>query len=640
MGKRHVYLKMKSLVEARKLFFSAFDLFKFLSSEVISTVKSSGRVTAESISAKFSSPGFHAAAMDGYAVKAELSFGANLDKPKELIIDKEVFPINTGLALPEQTNAVIMIEDVLEKEGKIEIKKAVYPWQNVRKVGEDMVATEVILPPFHQITPYDIGALLQAGVFEIEVKQRPKVIVIPTGNEVISFEDFRERGLKRGEVIESNSWMLCALLTKVNAICEKWEIVPDDLEQTKAVLKKAVQSDAHLVIILAGSSAGSEDYTASALEEVGEVLVHGVTIMPGKPTILAKVGNRPVIGNPGYSVSAIISFEQFVLPLLSRMQGIFYEERKKIGVFLSHPVPSKLGIEEFLRVKLGQVNENIIATPMPRGAGSITTLTKAHGFIRIPAQREGIGEAEMVEAELLVPEAEIFNTAVIIGSHDLTIDLLAAELKKINPFFNISSSNVGSLGGLMAIKKGRAHLAGVHLFDPDKGVYNLSYIDRYLKEVEVKVVNLVIRHQGLIIAKGNPKTIKGVNDLVRSDIVLVNRQKGAGTRILLDYKLAQLGIDPKQIKGYEHEEFTHMAVAVDVLSGRADVGLGIYAAAKALNLDFIPVAIEEYDLIIPKTFWETKRIKTILDLINTKGFKETIKKMGGYETTKTGIVKL
>ncbi len=639
MPNRRIYLKMKSLKEAQSIFFSAFNFTNFLKTEVISTTESLNRVTAKPIFARFSSPNFHCAAMDGYAVNAELTFGVTLDQPKELTIGKEVFAINTGYPLPDDTNAVIMIENVVEKEGKIEINKAVYPWQNVRKVGEDIVATELILPPNHRITPYDIGALLEGGIFEVEVKEKPKVIIIPTGNEVVPIEIAQDRGIEKGQVIESNSWMLSSLLNTTNAICEKWPVVPDEFRQLKTTIQKAVESDAHLVIILAGSSAGSKDYTVLALEELGEVLVHGVTIMPGKPTILAKVNNKPVIGNPGYPVSSVISFEQFVLPILSQMQGFVYEERPKLKVFLSCPVPSKLGIEEFLRVKLGQVGKNIVATPMPRVAGSITTLTKAHGIIRIPAQREGIEEDEQVEAELLVPQAEIFNTIVIIGSHDLTIDLLTSELKKIDPFLNISSSNVGSLSGLMAIKKGRAHLAGTHLFDPETGIYNLTYIDKYLPKIPVKVVNLVIRHQGLIVPKGNPKKIKSIEDLTRSDVLFVNRQRGAGTRILLDYKLKQLNINSSQIKGYDCEEISHMAVAVDVLSGRADVGLGIYAAAKALNLDFIPIAVEEYDLVVPETLWETKKIQTIFQLINSHKFKQAVEKMGGYETSKTGMVK-
>ena len=635
--KRHIYLKMRPLEEAKAIFFHQFDFTGFLKSETISTERSLGRVTAGPIFSRFSSPHFHAAAMDGFAVRAEETFGAKEDMPKMLKIKDQAFPINTGQPLPENTNAVIMIEDVFEKGEAIEIRKAVYPWQNVRKVGEDIVATELILPENHKITAYDISALLEGGIFSVAVKERPKVILIPTGDELVPIE--KVSSLKTGQVIESNSWMLKGLLEEAGAICEKWLLIPDRYEVIYETIKKAVETDAHLVIILAGSSAGSHDYTASALEALGEVLVHGIAIMPGKPTILAKVNNKPVIGNPGYPVSSAISFEQFILPLLCYMQGIFYEKRKRVSVLPSRPLPSKLGIEEFLRVKLGKVGGNVVATSLPRAAGAITTLTKAHGIIRIPPNKEGISEDEIVEAELLVPEEEIINNLVIIGSHDLTIDLLATEVKKVDPFLSISSSNVGSLGGLLALKKGKAHLATSHLFDPETGTYNFTYINKYLKDLPVKVVNLVIRHQGLIVAKDNPKHIKGLRDLTRPDIVFVNRQKGAGTRVLLDYKLSLLSIEPSQIKGYEHEEFSHMAVAVDVLSGRADVGLGVYAAANALSLDFIPIAKEEYDLVIPDVFFQDKKIEVLLEVINSNAFKKKVLKMGGYETSKTGVIK-
>jgi len=635
--RRHIYLKMKSLEEAKEIFFQQFDFTNFLKSEKVPTEASLGRVTAKPIFSKLSSPYFHGAAMDGFAIKAEDTFGAKEDAPKRLKIGDKAFPINTGQPLPRDTNAVVMIEDVLEEGGYIEIRKAVYPWQNVRKVGEDIVATELIIPQNHKITAYDISALLEGGIFDVVVKERPRVIIIPTGDELVPIE--RAYSLKSGKVIESNSWMLKALLEEAGAICEKWPIVPDKYEIIYQTLKEAVEADAHLVIILAGSSAGSHDYTASALKELGEVFVHGIAMMPGKPTILAKVNNRPVVGNPGYPVSAAISFEQVILPLLSHMQGTFYERRKRINVIPSCPLPSKLGIDEFLRVKLGKVGENFIATPLPRAAGAITTLTRAHGIIIIPSNKEGIAEDEQVEAELLVPEEEIANNLVIIGSHDLTIDLLATEVRRIDPFLSISSSNVGSLGGILALKKGKAHLATSHLFDPDTGTYNLTYIDKYLKGMPVKVINLVIRHQGLIIPRGNPKHIKGLEDLTRSDITFINRQRGAGTRVLLDYKLGLLGIEPSQIRGYEDEEFSHMAVAVDVLSGRADVGLGIYAAAKALSLDFIPIAKEEYDIIIPEPFLEDRKVKILLEAVNSNEFKKKVLEMGGYEITKTGMVK-
>ena len=284
------------------------------------------------------------------------------------------------------------------------------------------------------------------------------------------------------------------------------------------------------------------------------------------------------------------------------------------------------------------MDDKFIASQLPRGSGSITTLTEADGIIRIPSNSEGILETEEISAQLLKPLEEIEKTIVITGSHDNTLDLLSDQIREDNKNFSISSSHVGSMGGLMAIKKGVCHLAGAHLLDPEDGSYNISYIKKYLKDEKIKLVNLVMRDQGLIIAKNNPKKIEGLQDLKRKDITFINRQSGSGTRILLDYKLGELGITSDQIKGYENEEYTHMSVAVDVLSGKADTGLGINAAAIALNLDFIPVITEEYDLVIPERFFDTDKIQALLETIRTDRFKERVRALGGYSTEKTGEI--
>ena len=355
----------------------------------------------------------------------------------------------------------------------------------------------------------------------------------------------------------------------------RWPIVRDKRELIQETLAKAAASDCQMVIINAGSSSGSEDYSLTAIESLGKVLVHGVTIMPGKPTILGIIQGKPVIGNPGYPVSATISFEQFARPLLYKMQGILPPERKRVSVYPARSFPSKLGQEEFLRVNLGLVGDKIIANPLPRGAGTITSLTRADGMIRVPANSEGINMEEPVQAELLREESVLSRTVVIVGSHDNTLDLLGNFLSREYPEFRLTSSNVGSTGGLMALKRGIAHLAGSHLLDPETGEYNITYIRRLIPDVPVKGINLVLRQQGLIIAKGNPKKISGLEDMVRKDMTFINRQAGSGTRILLDFRLKELGLDAALIHGYEEEEFTHMAVAVAVLSGRADMGLGI-----------------------------------------------------------------
>ncbi len=637
--KRNVYLKMKTLSEAQEILLRQFPCIDSLKSEYIPVPDSVGRILAESVTSKISSPNFHAAAMDGIAVKAETTFGISETKPKQLTVNKETFYVNTGHVMPEGTDAVIMIEHarVLD-ENHVEIEAPVFPWQNVRKMGEDIVATELLFPQNHVITPYCIGALLSGGVFNVVVKEKPRVLIIPTGSELVDWRNMNLEDLQPGQVLETNSYVMGSLVEGNGGTYVRHNAVMDDLDKIKSAVTKAVSENYHIVLILGGSSAGSEDYAKQVISDLGEVLVHGVTIMPGKPALMGKIQDKPVFGIPGYPVSAIIAFEQFVSLLMQKMLKQPYISRPCAEVEPTRKIASKLGVEEFLRVKLGKVAHRIVATPLPRGAGCITTITKADGIIRIPNHIEGLKENEPVQAELLRPLSSVSKTIVVVGSHDNTLDVLADEMKANYSDITLSSSHVGSMGGLRALKRGVAHLAGSHLLNTDDGSYNLSYIQKLLPGLQIHLVNLVARDQGLIVAPGNPKGLKGIDDLSRDDISFINRQGGSGTRILLDYRLDQLGIDPSMINGYGNEEFTHMSVAVAVLSGIADAGLGIYAAAKALNMDFIPVVTEEYDLIIPDEHFQTDNIQKLIEIINSKEFKNRVTALGGYSTEKTGTI--
>jgi putative molybdopterin biosynthesis protein len=637
--KRNIYLKMKTLEEAREILFKRFFSGRILSKEMVSVPDAVGRVLAEPATAVISSPNFHLSAMDGIAVKAADTFGASETRPKELRIGKDAFYVNTGHVMPENTDTVIMIEyvHVLDRD-RIQIEAPAFPWQHVRKVGEDIVATELLFPQYHVITPYCVGALLSGGIFKVPVLTRPKVLVIPTGSELVDWRETTVENLLPGQVLETNSFVLGKLIESCGGAFFRHDMIFDDPMKIKTAVLDAVNSDVDMVLTVGGSSAGSKDYTKYTVDELGEVLVHGVTIMPGKPVLIGEIKKKPIFGIPGYPVSAIVAFEQFVGPLILFLLGQPEKERPKVQVEPTRKIASKLGLEEFIRVKLGVVGDKIVAIPLPRGAGCITTLTEADGIIRVPRNLEGINPQESVAAELLRPLSSIQNTIVVVGSHDNTLDVLANQIRVGQKNLTLSSSHVGSMGGLMAIKKGGCHLAGSHLLDTKDGSYNISYVKKYLPDMKVKLVNLVLRDQGLILPQGNPKAVKGIEDLCRKDIRFINRQAGSGTRILLDFRLKQLGIDPSEVNGYENEEFTHMSVAVAVQSGTADVTLGIYAAAKALDLDFIPVVTEQYDLIIPEHYFKSENIQILLETVNSPTFKKQVEALGGYSTKKTGQV--
>ncbi len=637
--KRNVYLKMKPLEEARQILFDHFPGTGTMPAETVTPPDAVGRVLAEPVTAAVSSPNFHAAAMDGVAVKAEETFGASESRPKELAVGTQAIFLNTGHVMPEGTDAVIMIEKIQAVgDDRIRIEAPAFPWQHVRKMGEDIVATELLYPRGHTVTPYCVGALISGGIYRVPVRKKPRVLIIPTGSEIVDWRTTAPEDLKPGQVLETNAYVLEKMIGACGGEALRHNRVIDDLELIRQTVADAAAGDVDMVMTIGGSSAGSEDYALPVLQNLGQLLVHGVTIMPGKPVILGDVQGKPFFGIPGYPVSAIIAVEQFVQPLIRRMLGVADHPRQTVAVVPTRKIASRLGVEEFLRVKLGQVGDRIVATPLPRGAGMITSLTEADGIIRIPSQSEGIRDTDPVHAELLKPLPAIRNTIVIVGSHDNTLDVLADQLRAGDGALTLSSSHVGSMGGLMAVKRGVCHLAGAHLLDTETGGYNLSYIKRFLPGTPVRLVNLVMRDQGLIIPKGNPKDIKGIEDLGRADIVFMNRQGGSGTRILLDYRLGQIGLSPEQINGYASEEFTHMNVAVAVLSGTADAGLGIYAAAKALNLDFIPVVTEQYDLIIPQVYYESTNIQVLLETINTAAFKTRVEALGGYSTVKTGSI--
>lgn len=634
---RQHYLENIPLEEALERYLSRLEEIGALKPgkpERIPVERARGRVTAAPVFAAISSPHYHAAAMDGIAVNAADTFGATDTAPLCLRLGSQAFVVDTGDPLPAGCNAVIMIEDVhFTDEDGVEIIAPAVPWQHVRMIGEDFIETEMVLPARQEIRPYDVGGLLTAGVTGVEVYPRPRVALIPTGTEIVP----PGTPLKPGEIIESNSRVLGCLVEEWGGEPVYAPPTPDDYALLKKTILEYLEKSDFLAVI-AGSSAGREDFTEPLFRELGEVYVHGVAIRPGKPVILGSIQGKPVIGVPGYPVSAALAFELFGRPVIYRKRGLSLPEKHRIKAFVGRKIVSPLGAEEFIRVRLGRISDRVVVQTLPRGAGAVTSLVQADGILRVPRLSEGFPAGAEVDVELLRPLEEIERTVVVVGSHDLLLDMIASFMKEKGMGFRLVSSHVGSMGGLTALLRREAHLAGVHLLDEETGEYNLPFVKRILGDRKAVLVNLAYRIQGLMVPHGNPLDITGLSDLTRPELRFVNRQRGSGTRLLLDYLLRKEGISPQEISGYEREEYTHMAVAVAVASGNADAGLGIQAAAEALGLDFVPIGEERYDLCIPLEFWDTKEIELVREIVADGDFLEAVSRLRGYDLRDCGKI--
>jgi len=620
-----------------------------------------GRVTAGPIWAKVSSPHYHASAMDGFAVRALSTVGAMPSTPMILSVNAEAQYVDTGDPLPDWANAVIPIENVesLDEKGQltaevrtprsIRIRSAVAPWSHVRPLGEDIVATQLVLPAGHVLRPVDLGAIAAAGHQEIIVARKPKVAILPTGTELVPIGS----PLKAGDILEYNSLVLAAQIKTMGGEPTRFPITRDDFELICARVEEAAR-DHDLVLLNAGSSAGAEDFSANVVEKLGQLLVHGVAVRPGHPVILGMLARDlgivsreadtnidsrisvPVIGVPGYPVSAALTIDIFVEPMLAKWLGRKPKELQTEDAILTRKLVSPAGDDDFVRVVVGKIGDKLLAAPLSRGAGVITSLVQADGLALIPRGLQGMEAGEKIQVRLYRSKSEIEKTILAIGSHDLTLDLMAQFLAEHDR--RLVSANVGSQGGLIALRRVEAHVAGSHLLDPETGEYNVSYIRQYVPKMPVKVVALVGREQGLIVSRKNPKGIRGLRDLTRTNIQFVNRQRGAGTRVLLDYHLKSMTISPESIAGYFQEEYTHLGLAAAIASGRADCGLGIAAAAQALDLGFLPLFHERYDLVIPKQFADDNLLAPLFGLLADSAFRKAVSQLTGYDVSVMGNV--
>lgn len=601
--------------------------------ETIPVQQAHGRITAGPVYAHICAPHYAASAMDGVAVMAVDTFGAT--ETTQVTLRPEQFDVlDTGDPIPEGRDAVIMVEDIVKNhDGSISIHAPAAPWQHIRQIGEDVCAGEMILGAHMEVSPAAIGAMIAGGVMELEVIKKPVVGIIPTGDEIIP----PCSDPKPGDILEFNSSIFSAMVKGWGAESRTYPIVPDKFEEIKATVSKAAE-DCDMVILNAGSSAGREDYSAEAIAQLGQVLYHGIAIKPGKPAILGCLGAKPVLGVPGYPVSGIIVIEELLKPIIDCWFHSSPAPANTAMATLTRPVVSGLKYQEFVRVRMGYVGEKLMASPLSRGSGVVSSFMKADGILTVPQGVEGYEAGEQVEVRLLSREDRLKNTLVVIGSHDPLLDELANMMHMENPEVYMSSAHVGSMGGIMAIRRGEAHAAGCHLLDTETGEYNRAFIKKYFPMGGVKLLRCVGRQQGLMLQKGNPMKIEGFKDVANNGLRYVNRQKGSGTRILTDYLCKKEGIAPEKIYGYDREELTHTSVAAQIASGSADAGMGIYSAAKLYDLDFLPVCIEEYDLLIPDHAWDSPMVRQLISTLKSPAFREKIENMGGYTLDRPGEI--
>jgi putative molybdopterin biosynthesis protein len=602
--------------------------------ETVAVREAFDRQSAKAVYANICAPHYHACAMDGIALDASLTFGASETTPV-FLADGQFIPVDTGDPLPKDCDAVVMIENVFQATGGVKLYEAAVPWQHIRQIGEDICAGEMILPSFTHITPSAMGAMLAGGVLEVDVIKRPVVGIIPTGDEIV----LPRSDPGEGDIIEFNSTIFSAMLKEWGAKPVTYPIVKDKLPLIRAALEEALNA-CDVVLLCAGSSAGREDFSVQAIREVGTVLYHGIAIKPGKPAILGYSGPKAILGVPGYPISGIIVLEYILRPIIEQLSEQVAGERAISEAVLSRTLVSPLKYKEFVRVRLGMVDKKLVATPLSRGGGVVSSFMKADGLLMVPQSAEGYEAGTSVPVTLLRSEKEIQETLVVTGSHDPLIDELADMLRRRWHSASLGSSHVGSMGGIMAIKRREAHVAGIHLLDEATGTYNEAYVRKFFPDKGIRLVECVMRTQGLMIQKGNPKKINGMRDLHSTGIRYINRQKGSGTRILCDYLLKNDGLDEKNIYGYNREEYTHTAVAALIAADSADAGLGIYSAAKLYDLDFLPLCEEQYDLLIPDYAWESEAIDRLLTLMKDPEFRRRLEALGGYQVNTPGQVRL
>jgi len=612
------YLELRSLDAALRLLTASFPAPS--RTETVPVTEASGRVVAEPVFAQYSVPEVSVSAMDGIAVRSRETIGASDRTPLSLM---HAVRVNTGNVLPPEFDAVIMIEDVWEEGGCYQIRKSAPPRQYVRPAGEDVKQGRLVLPRGHLIRPFDIGALITYGITGVVVLA-VRVGIIPTGSELVPF------GVRPGpgQVVESNTIMAQVFLSQMGARCTRYPIVADDPDLIRKALQAAVAEN-DLVLISAGSSAGTRDFTEGVIRSLGDLVFHGVAVKPGKPVMLGNIQGKPVIGLPGYPLAAQTVLREFAAPLLEHW-GFAPVPRFRIAARLAQTLTSDPGFDEFVPLFVCRLGNELIATPHGKGGFVQMATVKANGYVHIPAPVEGYEAGTTLEVLLTTDPGSIGRTLIFTGSIDPALEELGGLARNEGLF--IQATNPGNTAGISALAGNNCHAAPLVL---PVNAPPTAYLPGSLFPHSGVLAFIHIAKIGLGIASRNELH---VTDLLHTRFI--NTPRGTPSRVVLDSLLAKEGIDPRQIDGYLQEVHSPLAVAAAIRDGFADAGICTSGIASAYGFFFLPVAIEDYELVMRKETLSDPRIRKLVSLIRSPDFRAVLEKVGGYNLTRTGSIRV
>lgn len=574
-----------------------------------------GRVLSEAVYAKFSVPGINVASMDGLAVHSSDTRNAADRSP---VVLSDAVRINTGQPLPLSYDAVIMIEDVWEEDGKWLIRKSAAPWQFVRPAGEDIRKGDLILPRRHLIRAIDIGGLASYGIAFVNVLS-VKVGIISTGGELVplGMTPSPEQG------VESNNFFAEAYLSRMGATCKRYPLVPDDREKIAAQLLLAVREN-DLVLLSAGSSAGSTDYSAEILKDSGKLIFHGVGIKPGKPVMMGIVEKTPVLGMPGYPVAAHTVVREFAARLLEYW-GMAPHPTYTVKARLGQNLSSDLGYDEFVPVSTGKVDGRYVVIPLSRGFGVQSALLKSNGYIHIPSSAEGLEAKQEIDVTLYENPSFMERSLLMVGSSDTPLQILADCM--VDRSITLRCCPTSNLGGILALRAGICHAAPVHI--PILKDHTIP--DQLKAQKGLSIRRLVIAEQPFGLATRNAVRLEDLKNLQ-----IMNSQRGTANRLLLDAVLARDGIPVSALKGYENELKNPDMIASNISSMIADAGICTQRSAANAGLRFLPLGIDAYELVMRADTLEDPRVKEMIEMIQSDEFKERLVQNGGFDTGSTG----